>query len=111
MRKPDQKPIIFALGPHTLDEHNIDTTIREGAMFELCNRIQPGIIQDVVIPYAMTDWGGAIIQIKKRNRVEEGWQRNFLAAALLDVAGHARSPSPAQRGRRPVRRWTTSCGV
>ena len=51
-------------------------------MFELCERLQPGIIQDVVIPYPMTDWGGAIIQVKKRNRIDEGWQRNFMTAIL-----------------------------
>ena len=87
MREPETKPIIFALGAHTLDEHNIDTSIREAAMFELCNRMQPGIIQDVNIPYSMTDWGGVIIQVKKRNRIEEGWQRNFLSALLSTSQG------------------------
>jgi 4-hydroxy-3-polyprenylbenzoate decarboxylase len=81
-RKPETKPIIFALGVHMLDCHNIDTTVREAAMFELCERLQPGLIQDVNIPYCMTDWGGAIIQVKKRNRIDEGWQRNFMAALL-----------------------------
>lgn len=87
MRKQESKPIIFALGVHTLDCHNIDTTVREGAMFELLDRIQPGIIQDVNIPYCMTDWGGAIIQVKKRNQIEEGWQRNFISAILSTSQG------------------------
>ena len=87
MRDPKSKPIVYCLGAHTLDEHNIDTSIREAAMFELCNRMQPGIIQDVNIPYCMTDWGGAIIQVKKRNRLEEGWQRNFLVALLSTSQG------------------------
>ena len=82
MRKPASKPIIFPLGVHTMDDNNIDTTVREAAIFELCNRLQPGIIQDAHIPYCMTDWGGCIIQVKKRNRIEEGWQRNFLSAIL-----------------------------
>jgi 4-hydroxy-3-polyprenylbenzoate decarboxylase len=82
MRKRESKPIIFPLGVHTADDANIDTTVRESAIFELCERLQPGIIQDVHIPYAMTDWGGCIIQVKKRNRIEEGWQRNFLGAIL-----------------------------
>src|ERR671919_2318153 len=82
MRKPETKPIIYCLGVHMLDDHNIDTTVREATIFELCNRLQPGIIQDVVIPYCMTDWGGCIIQVKKRHQIDEGWQRNFLAAAL-----------------------------
>ena len=77
MRKPETKPIIFALGVHMLDDHNIDTTVREAAIYELCNRLQPGIVQNVVIPYCMTDWGGCIIQVKKRHQIDEGWQRNF----------------------------------
>jgi UbiD family decarboxylase len=86
-RKREGKPIIFPLGVHTLDDHNIDTTVREAAMFELCERMQPGIIMDVNIPYCMTDWGGAIIQVKKRNKIEEGWQRNFMAAILATSQG------------------------
>ncbi len=82
MRKRESKPIIFPLGVHTADDSNIDTTVRESAIFELCERLQPGIIQDVNIPYALTDWGGCIIQVKKRNKIEEGWQRNFLSAIL-----------------------------
>ena len=70
MRK-DAKRIIYCLGAHTLDEHNIDTSIREAAMFELCHRLQPGIIQDVNIPYCMTDWGGAIIQVRSAT----AWRR------------------------------------
>lgn len=82
MRKRESKPIIFALGVHTSDDANIDTTIREAAIYELCERLQPGIVMDVHIPYSMTDWGGCLIQVKKRNKIEEGWQRNFLAAIL-----------------------------
>ncbi len=81
MRK-SAKPLIYALGVHMLDCNNIDTTVREAAIYELCERLQPGIIQDVNIPFCMTDWGGCIIQVKKRNKIEEGWQRNFLAAIL-----------------------------
>src|SRR6266550_2430489 len=82
MRKRASKPLIFCLGVHTADDNNIDTTVRTAAIYELCERLQPGIIQDVHIPYCLTDWGGVIIQVKKRNRIEEGWQRNFLAAIL-----------------------------
>ncbi|MHB9149166.1 MAG: UbiD family decarboxylase [Thermoleophilia bacterium] len=82
MRDPASRPIVFPLGVHTYDNLNIDTTVREAAIFELCNRLQPGIIQDVHIPYCMTDWGGCIIQVKKHSRIEEGWQRNFLSAIL-----------------------------
>ena len=87
MRRQSARPIIFPLGVHTADDSNIDTTVREAAIFELCERLQPGIIQDVNIPYCMTDWGGAIIQVRKRNKIEEGWQRNFLGAILACSQG------------------------
>jgi len=87
MRDPATKPIVHVLGVHMLDDSNIDTTVREAAIFELCHRMQPGIIQDVHIPYCMTDWGGCIIQVKKRNRIDEGWQRNFLSAILSTSQG------------------------
>ena len=82
MRKRETKPLVYLLGVHMADCNNIDTTLRESAILELCERLQPGIVQDVNIPFCMTDWGGCIIQVKKRNRIEEGWQRNFLAATL-----------------------------
>jgi len=82
MRKRASKPVIFPLGVHMLDCHNIDTTVRESAIYELCERLQPGIVQDVNIPFPMTDWGGCIIQLKKRNKWEDGWARNFLVAAM-----------------------------
>jgi UbiD family decarboxylase len=87
MRRPDPKGLTYPLAVHTLDDSNIDTTVRESAIFELCERLQPGIIQDVHIPYCMTDWGGCVIQVRKRNRIEEGWQRNFLAAILACSQG------------------------
>ena len=87
MRKKESKPIIFPLGVHTADDANIDTSVRESAMYALCERLQPGICTNVHIPYCMTDWGGAIIQIKKRNKIEEGWQRNFLTAILACSQG------------------------
>lgn len=87
MRRRESRPVIFPLGVHMADCANIDTTVREAAIFELCERLQPGIVQDVHIPYCMTDWGGCIIQVKKRNQIEEGWQRNFLGAILATSQG------------------------
>jgi gallate decarboxylase subunit C len=87
MRRRTERPLIYALGVHMADDNNIDTTVREAAIFELCERLQPGIVRDVNIPFCMTDWGGCIIQVKKRNRIEEGWQRNFLGAILSTSQG------------------------
>ena len=34
MRKRESRPLIFPLGVHTADDSNIDTTVRESAIFE-----------------------------------------------------------------------------
>src|SRR6266849_598067 len=59
MRRRADRPFIYPMGVHMYDCNNIDTTVREAAFFELCERIQPGLIQDVNIPFPMTDCGGA----------------------------------------------------
>src|SRR5207247_2263876 len=66
MRKRSERPFIYPMGVHMYDCNNIDTTVREAAFFELCERIQPGLIHDVNIPFPMTDWAGAILQVRKR---------------------------------------------
>ncbi|MGH2375383.1 MAG: UbiD family decarboxylase [bacterium] len=86
-RRRRTKPIFYVLGVHMLDCHNIDTTVRESAIFELCERLQPGIVQDVNIPFPMTDWGGCIIQVKKRLKTDDGHVRNFLVAAMTCSQG------------------------
>ncbi|TMI84545.1 MAG: UbiD family decarboxylase [Bacillati bacterium ANGP1] len=87
MRRRATKPIFYLLGVHMLDCNNIDTTVREAAIFELCERLQPGIVQDVNIPFCMTDWGGCIIQVKKRLKTDDGMVRNFLVATMATSQG------------------------
>ncbi len=87
MRKRSERPFIYPMGVHMYDCNNIDTTVREAAFFELCERIQPGLIADVNIPFPMTDWAGAILQVKKRLKTDDGFVRNFLSAAFACSSG------------------------
>src|SRR3989441_1677621 len=87
MRKRSERPFIYPMGVHMYDCNNIDTTVREAAFFELCERIQPGLIHDVNIPFPMTDWAGAILQVKKRLKTDDGFVRNFIAAAMACSSG------------------------
>lgn len=81
-RKLEDRPLIQPIIVHSAEENNIQTTVREGALYETVDRIEPGIINDVHIPYAMTDWGGAVFQVDKSNPVDEGYHRNFMVSAL-----------------------------
>jgi len=87
MRKRSERPFIYPMGVHMYDCNNIDTTVREAAFYELCERIQPGLINDVNIPFPMTDWAGAILQVKKRLKTDDGFTRNMLAAAMACSSG------------------------
>jgi UbiD family decarboxylase len=87
MRKRSERPFIYPMGVHMYDCNNIDTTVREAAFYELCERIQPGLINDVNIPFPMTDWAGAILQVKKRLKTDDGFVRNFLSAAFACSSG------------------------
>src|SRR5207247_10821885 len=89
MRSKSERPFIYPMGVHMYDCNNIDTTVREAAFFELCERIQPGLIHDVNIPFPMTDWAGAILQLKKRLKPADGLGRNVTAASLATRAGLA----------------------
>ncbi len=82
-----QRPVIYPMGVHMYDCNNIDTTVREAAFYELCERIQPGLIHDVNIPFPMTDWAGCILQVKKRLKTDDGFVRNFLVAAMACSSG------------------------
>jgi 4-hydroxy-3-polyprenylbenzoate decarboxylase len=81
MRKPASKPIVL----RSASTCWTTTTSTPRSRGDHLRAVQPpaaGIIQDVVIPYSMTDWGGCIIQVKKRHQIDEGWQRSFLGAIL-----------------------------
>ena len=54
----------------------------------------------------MTDWGGCIIQVKKRHQIDEGWQRNFLGAALSCSQGMRIAIAVSSRTS-ILTRWTT----
>lgn len=81
------RPIYYNPIVHGYDEIAIDTYVRAASLWELADRICPGLVTDVHIPLGMTDWGGVIFQVKKRTRFDEGYQRNILAAALAASYG------------------------
>lgn len=81
------RPLYHAMGVHMEETHNISVCTREAALFELADRIDPGLCVDVHVPWGMTDWGGAVFQISKRRRRDEGIQVNILDTALATSRG------------------------
>jgi 4-hydroxy-3-polyprenylbenzoate decarboxylase len=81
------RPIYYNPIVHGYDDNSIDTLVRSASLWELADRICPGLVTDVHIPLGLTDWGGAIFQVKKRSQHDEGYQRNILSAALAISRG------------------------
>jgi 4-hydroxy-3-polyprenylbenzoate decarboxylase len=81
------RPVYYNPIVHGYDDNAIDTYVRAASLWELAERICPGLVTDVHIPLGMTDWGGAIFQVKKRTQFDEGYQKSILAAALAISQG------------------------
>jgi UbiD family decarboxylase len=52
------------------------------SVYELCNRLAPGFVQDVAVWTGLTTFGGMIVKVKKQRRSDEGLQRNILTAIM-----------------------------
>ena len=52
------------------------------SIYELCERMAPGFVQDVAIWTGLTFWGGVAVQVKKQRRSDEGLQRNIITAIM-----------------------------
>lgn len=86
-RRLETRPLLQPMIVHCAEENAIQTAVREAAFLDLAERILPGFVRDVHIPFALTDWGGAIFQVRKSNPVDEGYQRNVLVGALATSRG------------------------
>lgn len=52
------------------------------SIYEMCERMAPGFVQDVAGWTGLTTWGGIVVQVKKQRRSDEGMQRNILGAIM-----------------------------
>jgi 4-hydroxy-3-polyprenylbenzoate decarboxylase len=57
------------------------------SIYELCERMAPGFVQDVAIWTGLTIWGGVVVQVKKQRRSDEGLQRNIMGAIMTTHRG------------------------
>jgi 4-hydroxy-3-polyprenylbenzoate decarboxylase len=53
----------------------------------MAERLAPGFVIDVTTFHGLTIWSGAVFQVKKRRRGDEGLQRNILGACMNAIRG------------------------
>jgi len=79
-------PIFYALHSHSIESNNLCGLIREAAVYDVCNRVCPGLVIDCNLLDAFKGADGIVIQVKKRRRRDEGYQRNVISAAWMASA-------------------------
>jgi 4-hydroxy-3-polyprenylbenzoate decarboxylase len=80
-------PIFFTPLAHSIDGNNICSFLREASMYDVGNRICLGLVIDTHILDGMKSFGGIVIQVKKRRRRDEGYQKNIILSAFTALAG------------------------
>ena len=80
-------PIFYAPLAHSFEGGNLCNPLREASFFDVADRICPGLIQDVNILDGFKSWGGVAMQIKKRRKRDEGYQRNLILGAFAAATG------------------------
>ena len=81
------RPIFYAPLAHSLESNNLCSPLREASFLDVSNRICPGLAKDVNILDSFKSWGGVAIQIKKRRKRDEGYQRNIILGAFAAATG------------------------
>ncbi|UCG65756.1 MAG: UbiD family decarboxylase [Deltaproteobacteria bacterium] len=76
------KPIFHTPLAHSTEGFYLCQTIREAGVYDACNRIYPGLVIDVNMLDAFGGNTGIVIQVRKRRRRDEGYQRNMVEAAF-----------------------------
>ncbi|MDY6864192.1 MAG: UbiD family decarboxylase, partial [Thermodesulfobacteriota bacterium] len=80
-------PIFFAPLAHSIEGNNITSILREASFYDILNRTVPGLVIDVNILDALKGFGGLVIQVHKRRRRDEGYQRNLINTAFASSFG------------------------
>ncbi len=75
-------PIFYTPLAQSFEGAVLGTIVKEAALYEFCERLAPGLVTDVHILPGVAAWAHVFIQVKKRNRTDEGMQRAILTAIL-----------------------------
>lgn len=81
------KPIFFTPLAHSYEGSYLITVFREACLYEVAERVIPGLVVDVNTLHGLKIQAGIVYQVKKRKPWDEGYQKNILSAALAATAG------------------------
>ena len=76
------RPIFYTPLANSYEDENMGTPLREPCLYELAQRMVPGLVIDISILHAFKGFLGAVFQVKKRRSADDAFPRNIVAAAI-----------------------------
>ena len=76
------RPIFYTPLANSYENENMADPLREACLYELAERMVPGLVIDVNILHAFKSYLGAVYQVKKRGSADDAFPRNIVAAAI-----------------------------
>ncbi|MFC1972138.1 UbiD family decarboxylase domain-containing protein [Chloroflexota bacterium] len=76
------RPIFYTPLADSYEFENMGNPLREACLYELAQRIAPGLIKDVNILHAFKSYTGMVFQVQKRRSADDAFLRNIAAVAL-----------------------------
>jgi len=78
------RPILYAPLAHSFSGANLVAILDEAALFEAADRVCHGLVKDVNILKGFNN-GGIVVQVQKRRKRDEGYQRNIIQALFATL--------------------------
>ena len=75
-------PIYYTPLANSYGDENMNAPLREACLYELAQRMAPGLVVDVSILHAFKGFVGAIFQVRKRGAADDAFPRSIVAAAI-----------------------------
>lgn len=83
----EANPIFYSPLAHSFEGEFLITLLKDACLFEVADRVVPGLVTDVNILPGFSIQGGAVLQVHKRRPWDEGYQRNILMAIMSAIQG------------------------
>lgn len=80
------RPIFYTPLAHSFEGNNICNPLREALLYEIADRICPGLVIDINTLQGQKA-AGVVFQVKKRRKRDEGYQKNIISSALSAQQG------------------------
>jgi len=76
------RPIFYSPVAHSIEANNLCSAFRTATIFELGERMMPGLMGDVAVLDGQKGQLGAVFQVKKTSQRQEGYQQNIMRAVM-----------------------------